>query len=146
MTEIRPNHIDTSDSPPSTQSGTGRRFDRAAALSVTVLGMLSFAFWWPTIATVARYAFLCFFPAIFPFCYALVRSAPSFRERKHKILTIMLVVHCTLLLALAFAWKEFPSSVSIGNPDVVFGFMAIEVMVMALLVRLSGNVTHTNET
>ena len=34
-------------------------------------------------------------------------------------------------------WKKLPSGFSIANSEVVFAFMAVEVVIMALLMRLS---------
>jgi hypothetical protein len=111
-------------------------FDKLAASIVATLGFLSCAFWWPTLSVWARFAFLCFFPGIFPFCYALARSAPSPREqRKRRIITLMLVIHVALLAGLVLWWKVFSSKASVGNPDVVFSFMGVEVAAMILLGR-----------
>ena len=138
MTETKPISLDASSLNSETKSTTPDSFDKLAALIVTALALSSFAFWWPAFATVARFAFLCCFPAIFPFCYALARSAPGLREpQKHRALAIMAIIHCVLLTGLVFAWRVFSTRVTIGNPDVVFGFMAVEAAVMILLVRLT---------
>lgn len=138
MTEIKPISLDTSGPNSGKESTTPDSFDKLAALIVTALALSSFAFWWPTFATVARFAFLCCFPAIFPFRYALVRSPLTLREaRKHRALATMAIIHCVLLAGLVFAWRALSTRVTIGNPDVVFGFMAVEVTVMILLARLT---------
>jgi hypothetical protein len=34
-------------------------------------------------------------------------------------------------------WRAFPSNVNIRNPDLVFAFIAVEIVVMILLVRFA---------
>ena len=114
-----------------------QRHGTLGTLAVTALGLFSLAYWWPRFADFARFAFLCCFPVIFPFCYGMVRSGSfSHDPRKRRIVTVILAFHCVLLVGVALFWKAFPSKLSIRNQDFVFGFMAIEFAAMILLARL----------
>jgi len=128
--------------PPSSLSGSKMRIqhrqhlDKIAALSVTVLGVLSFFFWWPMFAASMRFVFLCCFPVIFPFGYALAHPGKVFQSTKmRRVLGIVLGIHCVLLIALLVSLKTFPLYVTLDNPDFVFGFMAVETAAMVLVVR-----------
>jgi hypothetical protein len=143
MIEITPIMIGRSGPNLHGKSTAPDKVDRVAVTVVIAFAILSFAYWWPTFADVARFAFLCCFPAVFPFCYALVRSAPSLRERwKSRVLTIVVGVHCILLAGLVVAWIKFSSSVTIRDPEVVFGFMVVEVAVILLLGRVLKHKTN----
>jgi len=114
-------------------------YDRIAALAVLAFGIFSLMFWWPRFSDYSRFALICCFPAVFPFCHSLVRSLPGLHKHAaRKVLSIMIAIHCALLVSAVFLWMAFPSSVSIRNPDLVFAFMAVEVAAMNLLVRFSG--------
>lgn len=113
------------------------RFFIPVGYFVAALFSLSCAFWWSTFADIARFAFLCCCPALFPFCYALVFAPPGLHERRRrKPLIIMLWVHFSLVAGLVFTWTKFPTRLGIENPDVVGGFLALEVVVIILLGRL----------
>ncbi len=49
----------------------------------------------------------------------------------------MIVAHCALLAGLVFAWVAFSTRVSIDNPDVTFGFMAVEFVLIVFVARFS---------
>ncbi len=144
--EIRPLSSDGSDRIWEMKSATADRLNKLATAFVTALAFSSFAFWWPRFSNIARFAFLSCFPAIFPFFFALVRSKGGLREpRNRRAVITMAVIHCVLLLGLIFAWRAFSANVSIGNPDTVFGFMAVEVTAVIFLGRILGRANNPKE-
>lgn len=56
----------------------------------------------------------------------------------------MISIHCVLLAVLAFAWKVYGTLTTIGNPDVVFAFMATETVLIVLTVRLASTLEAHN--
>jgi hypothetical protein len=146
MTEIRSILLHGSSSESNMESTAKKRLGRLAAYFVTALAFSSFAFWWPTFARLALFAFLCCFPVIFPFCFFVLLSDPNrIKQRwKHKVLATVIVVHCALLTWMVYAWTALSRKASIDNPDVVFGFVVVEAALTTSLARLVGR--KPNET
>lgn len=113
------------------------RFEKIATLTVLVIGLMSVMFGWPRLSDYSRFAFICFFPGIFPFCYAVIRAHGIYKARKRRVVSVMMVVHCVLLFGVVFLWRAFPGIGFIKNPDLVFAFTAVEIVAMVLLVRLT---------
>jgi hypothetical protein len=107
------------------------------------LGLMSLCYWWPIFADVSRLAFLCYFPAVFPFGCGIVHGVPRLDSRRRlRILRIMIAVHCSLLAALAIAWRMRPDIFSISKELPVFGFLVVDFVAMYVIVRL--NLTKAN--
>jgi hypothetical protein len=100
---------------------------------ILVLGFfaaLIAALYWPF---AWEFSLLCCFPAPL-FCYGAVRSGVIHRPGMMRIFIAVVVVHCILLAATLYLWREFPKSIT---GDFGFGFVLIEIAVIALLMRFA---------
>lgn len=89
---------------------------------------LIFAVRWPS---VWEFSLLCCFPAGL-FCWAAVSSGAIHNPPMTRVVTTVVVIHCLLLAGTLYLWNEYPRS---RTADFAFGFVVIEVAVIALLVR-----------
>lgn len=113
-----------------------KRIDRLVALGTFVVVILGLFYWWPTFATFWRFVSLCFFPAVVPISYGVVRSGMALRAPRVRIVvSITILVHCGLLAGTAYLWRAFPSSSRSG--DFMFGFIAVDGLIILLLMRLA---------
>jgi hypothetical protein len=143
VTEIRPISLRSLGLNQDLKSTRGSRFFVPAGCLVAALFLASCAFWWPTFASIARFAFLCCCPTVFPFCYALVCVTPGVRDHRiRKLLSTTLLVHCGLVAGLVFAWFKLPVSEGI---EAMGWFWVIEVLVIILLIRFGRRATNPNE-
>jgi hypothetical protein len=123
---------------------TWGRPEKVGTVTILLLGFMSCCFWWPTFSDVSRFAFLCYFPAIFPFCFGVVRWIPQLDGRgKRRIVAIVLAGHCALLAGSVFLWRAGSGNFNIRNPDFVFSFMAVEVALFMSVLRFSVPKTST---
>jgi hypothetical protein len=96
--------------------------------------VLSLAVRWPGIfGIIWEFSLLCCFPTGL-FVWAAVSSGAVRKPPMAKIVIIVVVVHCLLLATTVYFWSKSPKLIT-DNYALIF--VAVEVAVIALLVRLA---------
>ena len=77
-----------------------------------------------------EFSLLCCITPAPLFCYGTVRSGVIHQPGITKVLVTIAALHCLLITSTLYLWKKSPKSI---NGDFGWGFIAIEVTVIALL-------------